>query len=147
MLGCSACRPSPVLPQRACLRLILFCTFPPLCAVADARRVWRDVRCVLFFLGRSILTRSGDRCTKIGGMHGCCAGRCYATLGLPFRWCLVCELPFGGHLCDCRCSLPLVFLGGARCWELSPCNTEIGGYATSGLRTSQPMTKHKRFRS
>ena len=32
MRGCSAYGPGPILTRRACLRLILFCTCPPLCA-------------------------------------------------------------------------------------------------------------------
>ena len=45
-------RTGPILPRRACLRLILFCTCPPLCAGAlwpMPAWVWRDVRSVFFF--------------------------------------------------------------------------------------------------
>ena len=47
-------------------------------------------------------------------------------LGCSFdgAWSLVCELCLLAVICvDCRCSLSFVFLGGARCLELSPCNT------------------------
>ena len=41
-------------------------------------------------------------------------------------WCLVCEFCQVAIVCvDYRCSLSLVFLGGARCLELSLCNTEV----------------------
>ena len=53
MRGCSAYGPGPILPRRACLRLILFCTCPPLCAGAlwpMPAWVWRDVRSVSFSL-------------------------------------------------------------------------------------------------
>ena len=43
------------------------------------------------------------------------------------RRCLVqgpCVVPFGGRL-YCRCSLSFVFLGGARCLKLSPCNISL----------------------
>ena len=49
--GCSACGPGPILPWRACLRLIMFCTRPPLCAGVlwpMPAWVWRDVRSVFF---------------------------------------------------------------------------------------------------
>ena len=42
--------------------------------------------------------------------------------GCPFdgAWCLVCELCLLAVICvDCRCSRSFVFLGGARCLELS----------------------------
>ena len=40
-------------------------------------------------------------------------------------WCLVCEVWLLAVVSvDCRCSLSFVFLGGARCLELSPCYTE-----------------------
>ena len=59
MRGCSSYGPGPILPQRTCLRrmrLILFCTCPPLCAGVLRPMpacVWRDVRsvlCVFFFM-------------------------------------------------------------------------------------------------
>ena len=53
---CSASELCSILPQRTCLRLILFCTRPPLCAGALLPMpawVWRDVRSV-FFLFRCL---------------------------------------------------------------------------------------------
>ena len=50
-LGCSAYAPGPILPQSACLRLILFCTCPPLCVGAlwpMPAWAWRDVRSFFF---------------------------------------------------------------------------------------------------
>ena len=47
--GCSASDLCSILPRRTCLRLILFCTCPPLCAGAlwpMPAWVWRDVRSV-----------------------------------------------------------------------------------------------------
>ena len=44
--GCSVCGPDLMLPQRAFLRLVLFCTCPPLCAGAlwtMPAWVWRDI--------------------------------------------------------------------------------------------------------
>ena len=52
MRGCSAYGPRPGLPRSACLRLILFCTCPPLCAGAlwpMPAWVWCDVRSDFFF--------------------------------------------------------------------------------------------------
>ena len=49
--GCSASELCSILPQRTCLRLILFCTCPPLCAGAlwpMTGWVWLDVRSVIF---------------------------------------------------------------------------------------------------
>ena len=49
--GCSSCGPDLILPLRASLRLILFCTCPPLCVVAlwpMPAWVWHDVRPVFF---------------------------------------------------------------------------------------------------
>ena len=46
-------------------------------------------------------------------------------LGSPFdgAWCLVCEVcRLTVDWVDCRYSLSFVFLGGARCLALSPCN-------------------------
>ena len=59
---------------------------------------------------------------------GCCAGWCYAFgfLGCPFdsAWCLVCEVcRLTVVRVDCRCFLSFLFLGGARRFKLSPCNT------------------------
>ena len=51
MRGCTAYDPGPILPQSACVRLILFCTRPPLCAGAPwpmPAWVWRDVQSVFF---------------------------------------------------------------------------------------------------
>ena len=54
----------------------------------------------------------------------CCLVLCDLTLGLLFRWCLVCELcRLTVVRVDCRCFLSLVFLGGVRRLELSLCNT------------------------
>ena len=69
-----------------------------------------------------------------GGVHGCCAGwRCASRLlGYPLEsaWCLVSELcRLTVVWADCRCVLSLVFLGGARRLELSPCNTRIRWFA------------------
>ena len=54
MRGCSAYELCSILPLNTCLRLILFCTCPPLCAGAlwpMPAWVWRDVRSVFdFFL-------------------------------------------------------------------------------------------------
>ena len=55
--GCSASALCSILPRRTCLRLILFCICPPLCAEVlwpMPAWVWRDVRSVFFFffLGR-----------------------------------------------------------------------------------------------
>ena len=54
MRGFSAYAPGPILPWSACLRLILFCICPPLCAGAlwpIPAWIWRDVRlvCVCVF--------------------------------------------------------------------------------------------------
>ena len=49
------------------------------------------------------------------------------VLDCPFdgAWCLVCALCLLAVPCvNCRCSLCFVFLDGARCLELSPCNTQ-----------------------
>ena len=51
MRGCPACGPGPILPRRACLRLILFCTCLSLCAGVlwpMPAWVWRDVLSVFF---------------------------------------------------------------------------------------------------
>ena len=53
-------------------------------------------------------------------------------LGCPFdgAWCLFVELCLLAVVCvDCMCSLSFVFLGGAGCVELSPCNTRICQHA------------------
>ena len=50
--GCSASELSSILPRRTRLRLILFCTCPPLCAGAlwpMPAWIWRDVRSFLLF--------------------------------------------------------------------------------------------------
>ena len=75
--GCSAYGLVLCLPRPCSLRLLLFCTCPPLCAGALGPMpawVWRDARFLSFFL--------------------------------------------------CRCFLSFVFLGDARRFELSPCNTQ-----------------------
>ena len=49
---CSANGTAPILPRRACLRLVLLCTCPPLCAGVlwpMPAWVWRDVRSGFFF--------------------------------------------------------------------------------------------------
>ena len=49
-------------------------------------------------------------------------------LGCPFDGarCLVSEFCLLAVICvDCRCSLSFVFLGGARCLELSSCDTTV----------------------
>ena len=49
-------------------------------------------------------------------------------LDCPFdgAWCLVCELCLLVVVCvHCRCSLSFVFLGGAKCLQLCPCNTPM----------------------
>ena len=54
--GCSACGPGPILRRRACLRLILFCTCPPLCAGVlwpMPAWVWRDVRSGFLFFSQA----------------------------------------------------------------------------------------------
>ena len=51
--GCSADELCSILPRRTCLRLILFCTCPPLCAGAlwpMPAWVWHDVRSVFLFI-------------------------------------------------------------------------------------------------
>ena len=60
-------------------------------------------------------------------------------LGCPSdgAWCLVCELCVLVVVCvDFRCSLSLVFLGGARCIELASCNTHACIDLRSGLGCS-----------
>ena len=50
--GCSASALCSILPRRTCLRLILSCICPPLCAGVlwpMPAWVWRDVRSVFFF--------------------------------------------------------------------------------------------------
>ena len=62
--GCSACGPVLILPQRACLRLILLHMSVPVRtgAVADVKAwVWHDVRSICFFSGHAIGGRQGRR--------------------------------------------------------------------------------------
>ena len=48
----------------------------------------------------------------------------FAALSMVPGACLVCELCLLAVVCvDLGCALSFVFLGGARCLELSPCNT------------------------
>ena len=71
MRGCSAYGPGPILPLRACLRLILFCTCPPLCKGVlwpMPAWVWRDVRSEFFFFNFSIFALVGHASSS--RMHG-----------------------------------------------------------------------------
>ena len=70
-----------------------------------------------------------------GGVHGNCAGWCYAAwlLGCPIDgdWCLVCELCRLAVVCvDCRCFLSFDFLGGARRVGLSPFTTRLNYHSS-----------------
>ena len=61
--GCSASALCSILPRRTCLRLIPFCTCPPLCAGAlwpMPAWVWRDVRVFFFFFGCLAATEPGS---------------------------------------------------------------------------------------
>ena len=69
-------------------------------------------------------------------------------LGCPFdgAWCLVCELCLLAVICvSCRRSLCFVFLGGARCVVLSPCNMHTRSPWASAKDITNPCARGEIF--